>query len=79
VLCRDYADTDSYWLHHMSMYYYGDRWTMGGGIRNVFNEEPPEVDGTEVLSINNTPLGYGYDIMGRVYFLNVAVNFSAGE
>jgi iron complex outermembrane receptor protein len=75
VLCRDYADTDNYFLHNVSLYYYGDRWTFGGGIRNLFDEEPPIVDGTEIQSINNTPIGYGYDLRGRTYFLNVAVNF----
>ena len=79
VLCRDYGDTDNYFLHNVSMYYNGDQWTFGGGIRNVFNEKPPVIDGTEIQSINNTPIGYGYDINGRTYFLNVAVNFGGGE
>jgi iron complex outermembrane recepter protein len=79
VLCRDYGEADNYFLHHSSVYYYGDRWTVGGGIRNVFNQEPPVVDSTEVGSINNTPRGVGYDLMGRTYFLNVAVNFGGGE
>lgn len=79
VLCRDYGDTDNYFLHNLSVYYYGDMWTFGGGIRNVFDEEPPVVDGTEILSINNTPIGYGYDINGRVYFVNIAANFGGGE
>ena len=79
VLCRDIGFTDNYFLHNVSLYYYGDQWTFGGGIRNLLNEEPPFVDGTEVLSINNTPIGYGYDINGRVYFVNVAFNFAGGE
>lgn len=79
VLCRDYADTDNYFLHNVSLYYYGDQWTFGGGIRNVFNEEPPVVDGTEIQSINNTPIGYGYNLGGRTFFLNVGVNFGGGE
>lgn len=79
VQCRDYGDTDNYFLHHLSLYYYGDRWTFGGGIRNLLDEEPPIVDGTEVLAVNNTPIGYGYDINGRVFFLNVGINFGGGE
>ncbi len=79
VLCRDYADTDNYFLHHLSLYYYGDRWTFGGGIRNLFDQEPPVVDGTEVLAVNNTPIGYGYDLNGRTFFLNVGINFGGGE
>ena len=79
VLCRDYADTENYFLHNASVYYYGDRWTLGGGIRNVLNEKPPIVDGTEVLAINNTPIGYGYDINGRTFFLNVGYNFGGDQ
>jgi iron complex outermembrane receptor protein len=81
-LCRDYADAENYFLHNISLYYYGDRWTMGGGIRNIFDEEPPIVDTSTVdhpLAVNNTPLGYGYDLNGRVYFLNVAVNFGGSQ
>jgi iron complex outermembrane receptor protein len=40
------------------------------------------VDGSEfndVLAINNTPIGYGYDLRGRTYFMNVAANFGGGE
>ena len=78
VNCRDIGFADDYFLHSMSVYYYGDVWTFGGGVRNVFNEAPPLVDGSEVLAANNAPLGYGYDLNGRVYFLNVAANFGGG-
>ena len=79
VLCRDYGETDNYFINHMSVYYYGDKWTLGGGIRNAFDKKPPIIDGTEVQSINNTPLGYGYDVNGRTFFLNVGVDFGGGE
>lgn len=79
VNCRDYGDTDNYFLHHLSVYYYGDRWTVGGGIRNAFDQNPPVVDGTEILAVNNTPIGYGYDVQGRVFFLNVGIDFGGGE
>ena len=79
VLCRDYGDTENYFLHNVSLYYYGDRWTFGGGIRNLLDEEPPVVDGTEILSVNNTPIGVGYDLNGRVYFFNAVVSFGGGE
>ncbi|HLF32448.1 MAG TPA: TonB-dependent receptor [Xanthomonadales bacterium] len=71
VLCRDFGDTDDYWLNSASLYWYGDTITVGAGIRNVFDESPPLVDGTEVLALNNVPIGYGYDLMGRTYFINV--------
>jgi iron complex outermembrane recepter protein len=78
VLCRNIGFTGDYFLHNTSLYYYGDRWTFGGGIRNVFDRKPPFVDGAEVLSINNTPIGYGYDLRGRTYFVNVQANFGGG-
>lgn len=78
VNCRDVGFADSYDYHSMSLYYYGDVWTLGAGVRNVFDDEPPIVDATEVLSVNNTPIGYGYDLRGRTYFLNVHANFGGG-
>ena len=79
VNCRDIGFAEDYFLHHMSLYYYGDVWTFGGGIRNLFDEEPPFVDGTEILAINNAPIGYGYDLRGRTFFLNIGANFGGGE
>ena len=75
VDCKDVGFADDYYTHAFSFYYYGDVWTLGGGIRNVFDEEPPVVDPTEVLSTRNSPIGYGYDLNGRTYFLNIAANF----
>ncbi len=79
VLCRDWGDAENYYLHNVSLYYYGDQWTVGGGIRNLLDEEPPVVDGTEVRSINNSPIGYGYDLNGRIYFVDVVARFGGGE
>lgn len=75
VLCRDVGFADDYYVHSASFYWYGDVWTIGGGIRNVFNDEPPVVDGTEVFAIRNTPIGRGYDVNGRTYFLNIGASF----
>ncbi len=79
VNCRDIGFADDYFLHNLSVYYYGDVWTFGGGIRNVFDKEPPFVDGTEILAINNTPIGYGYDLRGRTFFINIGASFGGGE
>ncbi|MEX2489395.1 MAG: TonB-dependent receptor, partial [Pseudomonadales bacterium] len=78
VLCRDVGFAGNYFLHSASLFYYGDVWTFGGGVRNVFDEEPPFVDGTEILSTNNAPLGFGYDLNGRTYFVNIRATFDAG-
>lgn len=78
--CRDASFADDYFLHSASLYYYGDVWTVGLGIRNMFNEEPPRVDPDEnfetLNTLGNTPVGYGYDLNGRTYFLNVAASFT---
>ncbi|WP_211567173.1 TonB-dependent receptor domain-containing protein [Microbulbifer marinus] len=75
VDCRDVGFADDYMVHSASLYYYGDTWTAGLGMSNVFDEEPPVVDGDEVTAINNTPIGYGYDLQGRTLFMNVQKNF----
>ena len=76
VLCRDVGFADEYFTHTASLYYRGDTWTFGAGINNVFDKAPPEVDSNEIgSSINNVPIGYGYNLQGRTYFLNVAKQF----
>ena len=73
--CRDIGYADDYFTHDVSLFYYGDQWTFGGGFRNVFNQAPPLVDTSEVFAVNNTPLGAGYDLIGRMAFLNIQVSF----
>ncbi len=75
VNCRNIGYASNYFTHDASVYFYGDSWTIGAGLRNVFNEEPPLVDGAEVFSFNNVPFGAGYDILGRTLFANIAYNF----
>jgi len=76
VNCRDISYADNYFRHDMSVYYEGDVWTIGGGLRNVFDESPPQVDSnTFITSYNNTPVGAGYDLFGRTLFLNVQARF----
>ena len=70
VDCRDIGFAENYFVHDMSVYYYGDKWTLGAGMRNVFNEAPPEVDSGAVFAFRNVPFGAGYDIFGRTLFLN---------
>jgi len=75
VLCRDYAEADDYFRHSTSLFYKADTFILGGGIRNVFNEQPPRVDGSEVVSFSNTPIGFGYDLQGRTFFLDAVYLF----
>lgn len=71
LLCRDVGFADEYFHHSASVRRLGDRWQFLAGIRNLFDEPPPVVDGSEVFSTNNTPIGYGYDFRGKTYFLDV--------
>ena len=71
--CRDVGYADKYIRHDASVYYRGDIWSVGLGVRNLRNTWPPQVDSSEVSYVyNNTPLGRGYDISGRTVFFNVA-------
>ena len=79
VLCRDIGFAENYFRHAFSLFYRGDYWTIGGGIRNAFDERPPFVDGSEVFAINNAPIGAGYDLNGRTYFLSASYNFAGGN
>ena len=77
LLCKDIEGAPDYWIHHASLTYSGDTWRVLGGLRNVFDVGPPQVDGTELgtSDINNTPRGAGYDLDGRTYFLIASFNF----
>ena len=73
--CRDVGFADNYMRHDASVYYRGDAWSVGAGVRNLQNTWPPQVDSNEVFYVyNNTPLGRGYDWQGRTYFLNITAN-----
>ncbi len=75
LLCRDVAWADEYMVHRASFGYRARTWSVVAGVRNVFDTPPPRVDTSEISSINNAPIGAGYDLNGRVFFLNAAVRF----
>jgi iron complex outermembrane receptor protein len=77
VLCRDVGFADSWQVSTASVRYNADNWILSAGVRNVFNEQPPKVDGSEVLSINNLPIGVGYfqGLVGRNFFINASYSF----
>ena len=73
--CRDVGFADTYFTHNVSAFYETDTWDIGGGISNVYNTAPPQVDDNEVSYVwNNAVLGRGYDWRGRTFFLSVSVN-----
>ena len=75
VLCRDIGYADSYLNHTIGVRYEKYNWEVIFTVRNLTNEEPPFVDGTEVFSRSNRPLGIGYDLLGRTYFLSAGFRF----
>ena len=80
LLCRDVDSAPGYVVHSLSGWYSGDTWTVGIGASNLFDKEPPQVDGTEGPSkIKNTPIGAGYDIQGRTWFLSASMRLFGGE
>jgi len=75
VLCRDVGFADSYIIHSASVGYTSDTWRVIVGVSNLFDKAPPEVDGSEVFSISNVPIGNGYDLFGRRFFVNARKSF----
>lgn len=66
----------SYVLHSASLQYRGDTWTVTGGVRNLFDKQPPIISsGLGYNRVGNSPLYSGYDFVGRTFFVNVAKTF----
>ena len=76
VFCRPVGTADQYFEHTTSV-----RWDNGDlrlilGIRNLFDEAPPQVSSRAgILQISNTPIGNGYDLNGREFFGQVLYRF----
>ena len=76
VLCRPIARTGSYWTHTASITWIPRDWEITLGIVNLFDEEPPLLDGAvPEVQLNNIPLGAGYDLLGRRAYLSVRKQF----
>lgn len=76
VFCRPVGTAPEYFEHTTSV-----RWDNGDlrlilGIRNIFDEAPPQVSSRAgILQISNTPIGNGYDLNGREFFGQVLYRF----
>lgn len=79
VECRDIGESGSvYYTHTLSFTMARPTWRATAGIRNLTDEEPPFVDETEVFSWSNTPLGAGYDLMGRAVYASFTYRLGSG-
>jgi len=67
--------TDDYYVHTLGVSWTPDTWVVNFGIQNVFDEEPPVVDGAGVFALGNVPIGIGHDLRGRRWFLGVRKSF----
>lgn len=75
ILCRDVGFTGEYFEHAASV-----RWDNGdlriiAGVTNLFDRNPPLVDGSEVLAIANAAIGNGYNLDGREFFAQLLYRF----
>ena len=75
VLCRDWDRSDSYLNHTIGVRYEKFNWEVVATVQNVTDEAPPKVDPSEVFSRNNIPLGVGYDLLGRTFFISAGFRF----
>lgn len=73
--CTPVYYTDDYYVHNASITWTPNDWIINFGLENVFDEEPPLVDGAGVFSIRNYPVGVGYDVAGRRWFFGVTKRF----
>ena len=73
--CRDVGYADDYMLHSLGLGYSAESWNVSLSASNVFDKAPPRIDTAQVFGRNNTPLGAGYDLMGRVISLELGVQF----
>ena len=77
VNCRDVGFADDYFVHGVGVTYNNtdNDWGVTLAVSNVFDVEPPKVDSSEVTAVSNTPLGAGYDLNGRKFFIQLRKGF----
>ncbi len=75
VACRPVYYTEDYAMHTLALGWRDGTYYVQFGVRNLLNTEPEPVDGAGVLSRSNFPIGIGYDILGRTFYLNAGAEF----
>jgi iron complex outermembrane receptor protein len=75
LYCRDVGFAKKYFTHSASIKYTEENWEARLGVSNIFAKAPPRVDSDEVFSVNNIPIGNGYDLNGREFFGSIRYKF----
>ena len=75
VYCRNVNYAEDYFEHTVSLRYRADTWEVRAGVTNVFDTSPPLIDTAAVFGVSNTPIGNGYDLDGREFFLALEKRF----
>lgn len=79
VLCRDIGASRSFYFNHtLSFSMARESFQFSAGVRNLTDVEPPFVDESEVFAWSNTPLGVGYDLMGRALYASFSYRIGGG-
>ncbi|MDZ7684872.1 MAG: TonB-dependent receptor [Gammaproteobacteria bacterium] len=66
---------DSVWYHDASLSYEAGGWSISGGIRNLFDENPPLIDQGQGPARMNHVVQSTYDLYGRRFFVNATRRF----
>lgn len=66
---------DEAWYQDLSLTYDVDKFSLTGGIQNLWDKEPPLIDTGRGPNRNNAVSSSGYDFIGRTFFLNGRVKF----
>ena len=66
--------TKDYFIHTVSVEYDADSWTILAGVRNLTDQNPPQVS-TYLQRIGNAPLYSGYDLIGRQFYFDLTKKF----
>jgi iron complex outermembrane recepter protein len=73
--CFDAHAGDSVWYHDLSLTYEADEWSVTGGFRNLFDQEPPLVNQGDGPARMNMVVQSTYDLYGRRFFVNATKRF----
>lgn len=68
-------EADDYFIHSASVRYTGDDFGLTVGVRNLNNQDLPQISSGSYNRVGNVPLYSGYDYKGRTFFVNVTSRF----